>query len=122
MKAVWRRYPATVKDVQTAIRPRRPLAYTTVMTMLTRMEHKGFLHRARRSRAYIYAPAVEFSDVRDAAVAKVVSQFFDGSKESLTRFLSSEADDLSNVLRFEPDHGTKAAAPSPAHSLDETLL
>src|SRR5207244_3797412 len=66
MKAVWRRFPATAKDVQDALRPRRPLAYTTVMTMMSRLHLKGFLRRALESRAYRYEPAVPFSDVRSA--------------------------------------------------------
>ena len=41
MKVVWQQSPITVKDVQTAIRPRRTLAYTTVMTIMHRMHHNA---------------------------------------------------------------------------------
>src|SRR5262245_11972836 len=63
MKAVWRLSPATVKEVQDAIHPWRPLAYTTVMTMMVRLHAKGFLRRALRARTYYYAPTVDFTDV-----------------------------------------------------------
>ena len=37
MKAVWRQHPISVKDVQDAIHDSRPLAYTTVMTVMHRL-------------------------------------------------------------------------------------
>jgi predicted transcriptional regulator len=111
MKAVWRLSPATVKDVQDAIYPRRPLAYTTVMTIMGRLHAKGFLERSLRSRAHYYAPAVEFTRVRDAAVARVVTQFFDGSPENLMRFLDAAP------LNSPPPEDDLSSP-----SLDETLL
>ncbi len=46
--------PATPADVHAAIAP--DLAYTTVMTVLTRLFKKGLLDRARHGRAYAYRP------------------------------------------------------------------
>ena len=43
MKVVWRLEEATVRDVHDALRARRPVAYTTVMTMMRILEEKGFL-------------------------------------------------------------------------------
>ena len=108
MKAVWRRHPITVKDVQDAIHHARPLAYTTVMTVMHRLYLKGFLQRTLKSKAHYYEPAVKFSDVRDAAVSGVIDHFFRGSRDEFLQFLGNED------------------APSPEiHSpatLDETLL
>ena len=87
MKAVWRRHPITVKDVQEAILPDRPLAYTTVMTVLHRLYLKGFLDRTLRSKAHYYEPKVEFSDVRDAVVSGVIRHFFRGSRDEFLQFL-----------------------------------
>jgi predicted transcriptional regulator len=78
MKAVWRRHPITVKDVQDAIRPDRALAYTTVMTVMHRLYLKGFLDRHLQSKAHYYEPKVDFSDVRDAVVTGVIRHFFRG--------------------------------------------
>ena len=109
MKAVWRRPPITVKDVQTAIYPARPLAYTTVMTIMHRLYLKGFLQRTLRSKAHYYEPAVEFSDVRDAAVSGVIDHFFKGSRDEFLEFLGNDHAPVDSEIR------------SPA-SLDETLL
>jgi predicted transcriptional regulator len=108
MKAVWKTSPITVRDVQEAIRPSRKLAYTTVMTIMDRLYHKGCLDRTLQSRTHYYQPAIEYSAVRDEAVGNLVKTFF-GSKEKLQEFLSGE----------EAPPPREIAAPS---SLDEALL
>ncbi|HYR86320.1 MAG TPA: BlaI/MecI/CopY family transcriptional regulator [Terriglobia bacterium] len=113
MKAVWRRPPITVRDVQEAIRPSRKLAYTTVMTIMDRLYHKGFLTRKLRARTHFYEPAIRYTDVRDDAVKRLVEDFFDGSPERLQEFLNGEDQDLPSNGGAEPATGTP---------LDETLL
>jgi len=108
MKAVWQRHPITVKDVQIAIHPARPLAYTTVMTVMHRLYLKGFLQRALLSRTHYYEPAVEFSKVRDAAVSGVIAHFFKGSRDEFLEFLGNDA---------APIHEIRSPS-----ALDETLL
>ena len=46
--------PSTPADVHAAIAP--DLAYTTVMTVLSRLFKKGLLERERHGRAYAYRP------------------------------------------------------------------
>lgn len=108
MKAVWRRSPITVRDVQLAILPTRRLAYTTVMTILYRLYLKGFVRRELKSKAHYYVPAVGFAAVRDAAVSGVIDHFFKGSREEFLQFLGA-------------DLGTSREVASPA-ALDEALL
>ena len=43
MKIVWDRGHATVRDVYQDVLERRPVAYTTVMTMMNILEGKGYL-------------------------------------------------------------------------------
>ena len=112
MKAVWRGTPITVREVQEAIRPGRLLAYTTVMTIMDRLYHKGFLTRTLRSRAHYYEPAIDYTEVRDEAVEILVKSFF-GSKGKLKEFLDSQGG------RFIP--GKISESPNPS-VLDETLL
>lgn len=112
MKAVWRRPPITVRSVQIEIRPGRQLAYTTVMTIMDRLYHKGFLHRTLLHRAHYYEPAIAYGTVRDEALEFLVSNFF-GSKEKLQEFLNGDAIELpARVIE---------ALPAPP-MLDETLL
>ena len=87
MKAVWQRSPITVKDVQGAIQQYRPLAYTTVLTIMHRLYLKGFLQRSLQSRTHYYEPAVDYVEVRDAAVDGVIDHFFQGSRDKFLQFL-----------------------------------
>ena len=112
MKAVWPSHPVTVRDVQDSIRPSRNLAYTTVMTIMDRLYHKGFLSRTLHLRTHYYEPAVDYADVRDEAVEVLIKNFF-GSKEKLQEFLQGEP--LATPTRVEN-------ASASAHSFDETLL
>src|SRR5262252_7321610 len=75
MKAVWRKPPITVREVQQAIFPLRKLAYTSVMTIMDRLYHKGFLTRALRARTHYYEPAVGYTQVRDEAVEMLFKSF-----------------------------------------------
>jgi predicted transcriptional regulator len=108
MKAVWRHNPITVKDVQAAIHDDRPLAYTTVMTVMHRLYLKGFLARTLRSKAHYYQPRVDFADVRDAVVSGVIRHFFRGSRDEFLEFLESGVGPTPEVV-------------APA-AFDETLL
>jgi len=112
MKAVWRRPPITVRDVQEAIRPVRPLAYTTVLTIMDRLHQKGFLNRTLQQRTHFYEPAIDYTEVRDDAVETLIKSFF-GSKEKLKEFLEGEQEN------FLPK---PVAAPAATSRLDETLL
>src|ERR1051325_9499085 len=90
MKAVWGSEPITVREAQEAIRPGRQLAYTTVMTIMDRLYHKGFVKRTLRARTHYYESVIDFSRVRDEAVETLVQSFF-GSKERLKEFLEGES-------------------------------
>jgi predicted transcriptional regulator len=85
MEILWRAgEPATVRDVVDRLNEDRtvPLAYTTVMTVLTRLAGKGILVREPRGRGYVYAPAV--ADAADIAVRGVLAEFGDAA---LARFV-----------------------------------
>jgi predicted transcriptional regulator len=46
-----------VREVVEDLRPYRPLAYTTVMTVMENLHRKGWLRRERDGRAWRYEPA-----------------------------------------------------------------
>ncbi len=59
MRRVWaRREPVTVRDVLGDLQRERPIAYTTVMTVMDNLRKKGWLRRQAEGRAYRYAPLV----------------------------------------------------------------
>ena len=59
MRTIWARgEPVTVRDVLGNLQAERPLAYTTVMTVMGNLRKKGWLQRHDEGRAYRYEPLV----------------------------------------------------------------
>ncbi len=60
MRSLWERFPLTVGDVLDRLNddrsPDDELAYTTVMTVLSRLHDKGILDREKQGRSYEYRP------------------------------------------------------------------
>ncbi len=90
MNALWRLGEATVRDVRQALSPTRPRAYTTIMTILDRLAHKGVIQRRKTGRAWMYWPNVSEEQARSRAISQLVDGFFEGSAEVLASHLSSQ--------------------------------
>jgi predicted transcriptional regulator len=85
MNVLWRLGAANVQSVQQALP--RELAYTTVQTVLNILQRKGKVKRAKRNRAYFYAPRVSQGQVARHAVTDMVKRLFGGSAENLVMSL-----------------------------------
>ena len=58
MEIVWQSHePTSVSDVVKILKKKRQIAYTTVMTIMTRLTEKGLLKRTALGKAYVYKPA-----------------------------------------------------------------
>jgi predicted transcriptional regulator len=74
MQIVWQDERSTVKKIHRKLSQSRDIAYTTVMTTMSRLAEKGVLHRHREGLAYVYTPAI----TEDDFVTMVVQQVLDG--------------------------------------------
>jgi len=84
MKIVWRHDGGvTVRDVYEALRARRPVAYTTVMTSLKTLEQKGHLKATQQDRANLYRPAKPKQQVIREMVREFVDRVFNGAGQPL---------------------------------------
>src|SRR5579859_677065 len=83
MTALWFLGEATVREIRETLAPRRPRAYTTIMTIMDRLAQKGIVERQRAGRAWKYRANLSREDARAHAVAQVVENFFGGSAEAL---------------------------------------
>ena len=90
MKVVWSLDKATVRDVYEALRQKRQVAYTTVMTMMRILEEKGYLKKITADRAHVYRPAKPRQQVVGAIVRDFLDRVFDGASDSLLLHLASE--------------------------------
>jgi len=83
MNTLWPIGEATVREIRDALAPRRPRAYTTIMTIMDRLARKGIVERAKSGRAYVYRAKLSAEEARAQALAQVLDNFFAGSKEAL---------------------------------------
>jgi BlaI family transcriptional regulator, penicillinase repressor len=90
MKVIWRLKKATVRDVYETLRKQRPIAYTTIMTMMNVLEEKGFLAKVRAERAYVYRPTRSQQQVVRQMVTDFVDRVFDGAAASLFVHLAKD--------------------------------
>ena len=90
MKVVWRTDEATVRDVYEALRKTRPIAYTTVMTMMRILQEKGYLTKATTDRAHVYRPAKPSQQVIGGMVRDFLDRVFDGASDALLVHLARD--------------------------------
>jgi BlaI family transcriptional regulator, penicillinase repressor len=90
MKVVWKLDKATVRDVYERLREKRPVAYTTVMTMMKILEEKGYLRKSQVDRAFVYKPARPRQQVVNAMVRDFVDRVFDGAAGGLLLHLAKD--------------------------------
>lgn len=83
MQVVWKRGEATVAEVQEDLGPDRGLAYTTVATMLSKMEKKGVVAHRADGRTYVYRALIERGQVRGSMVGDLVDRLFAGDAAEL---------------------------------------
>jgi predicted transcriptional regulator len=90
LNALWSNGEGSVKDVRAVVNATRPLAYTTIMTVLERLVRKGKLSRRKSGRAFLYSAQASLEATRRAAVRELVNGFFNGSEDELRHFLGAE--------------------------------
>lgn len=98
MEVLWARdEPVSVRAVHAALGD-RGLAYTTVMTVLTRLAGKGLVRRSREGRVWLYRPAA----AREAYVAELMLEALELSGDrgsALVHFAKSVTSDEADALR-----------------------
>ncbi|HTM02870.1 MAG TPA: BlaI/MecI/CopY family transcriptional regulator [Vicinamibacterales bacterium] len=90
MKVVWRKEEVTVRDVHDALSEQRPIAYTTVMTLMRILQEKGYLTRATQEKAHIYRPAKPRQQVIGGMVRDFLDRVFDGASDALLVHLARD--------------------------------
>jgi BlaI family penicillinase repressor len=105
MKVIWSRDTATVREVYETLREERPIAYTTVMTMMNILEEKKYLKKSRLDRAFVYKPTRSRQQVVGQMVKDFVDRVFDGAAGGLlvhlardNRLSNNEREDIRRII------------------------
>jgi len=77
MRRIWDRDgPVTVRDITDDLRRDRPIAYTTVMTVMDNLRKKGWLRRTDHGRAYRAAALMRFVGELSAEEASALEEAY----------------------------------------------
>ncbi len=96
MDCIWRDEEVSVRDVYSCLKESRKIAYTTVMTLMTRLTDKGFLIRKKQGKAYLYSPKKTKEQTAKTMIGKIVDSLVDQfGEEAVVAF----SDELENKKR-----------------------
>jgi len=109
MGVLWEKGDSTAKEVRAALLETKPLAHTTVLTILSRLKKKGYIKEVPSlGRSLTFRPIVPREKAAKASVEEVIAHFFDGSPEKLVTHLienkhlsREDLDDIRKKLRWK---------------------
>jgi len=90
MNALWKRYPATAREIAENLPGETQWAYTTIKTLLARLAAKNAVSEQKRGNTSLYEPLVSLKKARRTALRTFLNQAFDGAVEPLLNFLAEE--------------------------------
>ena len=101
MRVLWKSGPASVAQVNSQLGGNR-LAYTTVATMLRKMEERGLLRHCQKGRRFIYRPAVTAEEVTRSMARDLVERLFEGSlTDTVAHLLETREVSRKELVRLE---------------------
>ena len=102
MDILWRLEEASVREIQEAIVDRARPAYTTVQTIVNRLEQKGAVKRSRRiSNAFLFQPAITRKSVYRRIIDDVLALFGGSAQPMVAHLLDSGKLTLEDLKALE---------------------
>jgi predicted transcriptional regulator len=106
LKTLWDEGPCTVRQMLNHLHDQgRRVAYTTVLTFLSRLEQKRFVKSDKTDQAYVYRPLVSRQKVTTTRLRAVIEQLYDGAAAPMVlqlmreeKFSSDEIAALQNLI------------------------
>jgi BlaI family penicillinase repressor len=90
MNALWKRYPATAREIAEYLPGNIQWAYTTIKTLLARLAAKSAVSERKLGNTSVYEPLVSLEKARRTALRSLLDRAFDGTVEPLLNFLAEE--------------------------------
>ena len=90
IRALWKRHPASARDVLETLHAETGWAYTTVKTLLARLVAKGAAAVRLRANTSLYEPLMTEDEARRTEVKLLVDRAFGGASVPLLRFVMAD--------------------------------
>lgn len=89
MACLWQLRAATARQLREAMTGYRPMAHASMVTLLTRLEGKGMVRRAKGpvGKAFVYAPLRRPDKTYRRVIGDVLQRVFGGNKSALVASL-----------------------------------
>jgi predicted transcriptional regulator len=104
LDVLWDEGEATTQDVWSRVVMERPLALTTVATILSRLERKNVLRHRREGRQYVYRATVTRHEVRRSKIRALTDALFGGDPVELLGHVAEtngvDADGMRRIRRI----------------------
>ena len=106
LKVLWDEGPAVVREVMNRLHQcGREVAYTTGLTLLTRLEQKGYVRSDKSGFDYVDTPVVSRERVTKARLRNLKDQLYDGAAAPMVlhlirseRFSTHEIEQLHDLI------------------------
>lgn len=110
MRLLWRLGEATVSDLRESLETAKPLAHTTIATMISRLEKQGLVAHRVVDRAYVYRAVVSEDRLGRTVVHDLIDRMFSGSAAQLvSQVLESDQVDAAELRRIRELVNARAA-------------
>jgi predicted transcriptional regulator len=102
MEALWQRGPASVREIIARLPGKNRLAYTTVQTIVVRLEAKGALRRDRSvSTAHIFEPLISRKTARRRLIGDFLAVFGGSFQPIMVELVETKKLTLADVREAE---------------------
>jgi len=94
LKVLWNESPLPVREVRVRLADEadRPLAHSSVITMLNIMHRKGFLRRRKDGKSFLFSPKAKKKHVTGGMMGDLLTRVFEGSLSAMVLNLLETAD------------------------------
>ena len=90
LRIIWELRQATIQQIYDELPPGREIVYKTVLTLVRRLEKKGYVKHKTMGKANVYSAKVKREDVVRRTVHDFLDRLFAGKAEPLVQFLAED--------------------------------
>jgi BlaI family transcriptional regulator, penicillinase repressor len=102
LKHLWASAEATAVEIHASVGKAEGLAFTTIATMLRKMEERGLVEHRTEGRTFIYGATVTEEEVSKSMAHDLLDRLFEGSVANLvSHLLSTREVSAAEVKRLE---------------------